>query len=313
MGAYIIRRLLSFIPMLLVLSFITFLLSYYGPGDPIQLIMGEDWATAEGRALLRHQYGLDRPLMVQFADYLRHAATGDFGRSYVQRVEVGELISKALPISAQLALMSIIIITVVGVSSGVVAAKWHLRWPDASIGTSAVVLHSVPSFVLAPLVLVLLVLKLGWISTPTGWHGFFSIQTFLAAAIISAGPLVGIMRQTRSGVIDVMGQDYIRTARAKGLSERRIMTVHILSNALAPVTTSLGLTLGALLGGAIFVESAFSIPGLGQLYYSAIRTADYPLLMGATIVSAFWIMLMNLVVDVLYGFLDPRVRIGGGN
>jgi peptide/nickel transport system permease protein len=310
MGAFIIRRLLTFIPMLLALAFITFVLSYYGPGDPIEMIMGEDWSTPEGRAALEKQFGLDRPLVVQFGDYLVHAVRGDFGRSYIQRVSVGELIGKALPISAQLALASIMIITVVGIASGIVAAKWHHRWPDSSIGATAVVLHSVPSFVLAPLILVTLVLKLNVISTPTGWHGFFSYQTFIAASIIAAGPLLGIMRLTRTSVVEVFGQDYIRTARSKGLSERRIMFVHILTNALAPVTTSLGLTFGALLGGAIFVESAFSIPGLGQLYYSAIRTSDYPLLTGATIVSAFWIMMMNLLVDVLYGFLDPRVRFG---
>jgi len=313
MGAFIIRRLLTFIPMLLVLAFITFVLSYYGPGDPIELIMGEDWSTPEGRAALEKQYGLDRPLLVQFGDYLVNAVRGDFGRSYIQRVGVGELLGKALPISAQLALASILSITVVGIRSGVIWAKFHHHWQDSSISTAAVVLHSVPSFVLAPLILVTLVLKLDLIATPTGWHGFFSYQTFIAAAIIAAGPLLGIMRLTRTSVVEVLGQDYIRTARAKGLSERRIMFVHILTNALAPVTTSLGLTLGALLGGAIFVESAFAIPGLGQLYYSAIRTSDYPLLTGATIVSAFWIMMMNLLVDVLYGFLDPRVRLGGND
>lgn len=312
MGALIIRRLLVFIPMLLVLALVTFLLSHYGPGDPLEVIMGEDWSTPENKAMLEKQFGLDRPLIVQFGDYLVGAVQGDFGRSYIQRVEVGELLGRALPVSAQIALASIILIAIVGILSGIVAAKWHHRWPDTAIGSVAVILHSVPSFVLAPLILVLLVLKLGWISTPTGWHGFFSYQTFVAAAIISAGPLLGVMRLTRTSVVEVLGQDYIRTARAKGLSERRIMMVHILSNALAPVTTSLGLTLGALLGGAIFVESAFAIPGLGQLYYSAIRTGDYPLLMGATIVSAFWIMLMNLVVDVLYGFFDPRVRLSDG-
>jgi dipeptide transport system permease protein len=133
----------------------------------------------------------------------------------------------------------------------------------------------------------------------------------IAASIIAAGPLLGIMRQTRTSVAEVIGQDFIRTARAKGLSKQRILFVHVLSSALAPVSTSLGLTFGALLGGTIFVESAFSIPGLGQIYYTALRTSDYPLLTGATIVSAFWIMVMNLVVDLLYGLFDPRVRLRG--
>lgn len=311
MAAYIIRRLLTFIPMLVALAFITFVLSYYGPGDPIQLIMGEDWTSEEVRQSLREQYGLDRPLLVQFGDYVAHAVQGDFGRSYIQRVEVGELIGKALPISAQLALASILLIGVTGVVFGLIAALFQHRWPDVSLGIVAVLLHSVPSFVLAPVIMVVLVLKLDLIATPTGWHGFFSSQTFIAAAIIGAGPLLAIMRQTRTSVADVLSQDFIRTARAKGLSPRRILLVHVMGNAFAPVMTSLGLIFGALLGGAIFVESAFAIPGLGQLYYTAIRTSDYPLLMGATIVSAFWIMLMNLVVDVLYGVLDPRVRLRG--
>lgn len=309
MIAFVIRRILTIIPLLLLLTFIAYVLSYYGPGDPIQIIIGETWNNPQTYHALRHQYGLDRPLMVQFGDYLAHAARGDFGRSYVQRVGVSEMIGKALPISAQLALMAVLQIGIVGIGLGIVAALFHYRWPDAAIGFFGVFFHSIPSFVLAPIILVVLVLKLHLIATPTGWHGFFSYQTFIAAAIIGAGPLLGVIRQTRTSVVDVLSEDFIRTARAKGLSEWTIMFRHVLSNALAPVVTSLGLTLGAMLGGAIFVESAFAIPGLGQLYYTAIRTSDYPLLMGATIVSAFWIMLMNLIVDVLYGVLDPRVRL----
>ncbi|MGH2562450.1 MAG: ABC transporter permease [Thermomicrobiales bacterium] len=308
----IVRRLITIVPLLLVLAFITFVLSYYGPGDPIQLIIGEDWTSAEAYQALRQQYGLDRPLLVQFGDYLWHAVQGDFGRSYIQRVEVGELLGKAIPISAQLALAAVLIIAVVGIGFGIVAALWHHRWPDASIGVAGVLLHSVPSFVLAPIILVVLVLRLDLIATPTGWHGFFSVPTFIAAAIIGAGPLLGVMRLTRTSVVEILGQDFIRTARAKGLNEWGVMFRHVMVNAMAPVTTSLGLTFGALLGGAIFVESAFANPGLGQLYYTAIRTSDYPLLTGATIVSALWIMLMNLVVDVLYGVLDPRVRLSDG-
>jgi ABC-type dipeptide/oligopeptide/nickel transport system permease component len=296
--------------MLLFLAFVTFVLSYYGPGDPIRLIMGENWTSDEVYESLRHQYGLDRPLIVQFGDYLWHALRGDFGRSYIQRVSVGELIGNALPVSAQLTLAAIVLIGVLGIGLGIVAALWHHRWPDATIGVFGVLLHSVPSFVLAPVVMVLLVLELNLISTPTGWHGIFSIQTLVAASIIGAGPLLGVIRQTRSSVVDVLSQDYVRTARAKGLREWHILVAHVLRNSLAPVTTSLGLTLGYLLGGSIFVESAFAIPGLGQLFFSAIRTSDYPLLTGATLVSAFWIMLMNLVVDVIYGLLDPRVRLG---
>ncbi|HWV34313.1 MAG TPA: ABC transporter permease, partial [Thermomicrobiales bacterium] len=157
MLALIVRRLLTFIPMLFVLALITFVLSYYGPGDPVRLIMGENWSSDEVYQSLRSEYGLDRPLLVQFGDYLLHAAQGDFGRSYIQRVSVGELIGRALPVSAQLGLAAIILIAVLGIGLGIVAALWHHRWPDAAIGFLGVLAHSIPAFVLAPIVLVTLV------------------------------------------------------------------------------------------------------------------------------------------------------------
>jgi ABC-type dipeptide/oligopeptide/nickel transport system permease component len=294
--------------MLLLLAFLTFSLSFYGPGDPLRVIMGENWTNEEAYQTLRHQYGLDRPVFVQFGDYVWKALHGDFGRSYIQRVTVSELIWKAIPISAQLAMVSIMIIAVFGIGLGVLSAIWRNRWPDVAISTGGVVLHSIPSFVLAPMVLVLLVLKLDLISTPTGWHGMFSYQTFIAAMVLAAYPLLTVIRQTRASVGDIMTQDFVRTARAKGVNEWGVMTRHVLRNAMAPVVTSLGLTFGVLLGGAIFVESAFAIPGMGQLLFTALRNSDYPLLTGATIVSGFWIMLSSVLVDIVYGLLDPRVR-----
>jgi peptide/nickel transport system permease protein len=303
-----IRRILAFIPLLIGVAFVTFILSFYGPGDPVQIIMGENWASEEVYQNLRKQYGLDRPLPVQFADYLWKAVQGDFGRSYIQKVRVGEMIGNALPVSAQLALVATLLIAVIGIGLGVISALWHYRWPDVLIGLFGVVTHSIPAFVLAPIVLVTLVLKLKIMQTPTGWHGIFSYQTLIAALVLSAYPLLGIIRQTRTSVAEILTQDYVRTARAKGLTERGILVRHVMRNALAPVLTSLGLTFGFLLGGSIFVESAFAIPGLGQLFFSALKNNDYPVLTAATIVSAFWIMLLNLLVDLTYGVLDPRVR-----
>ena len=305
---YAARRILALIPLLLVVAFVTYLLSFYGPGDPVRLIMGENWSSEEVYQNLRHQYGFDRPVIVQFGDYLWHGVRGDFGRSLVQKVRVSEMIGKALPVSAQLALVATLLIGTIGITLGVLAALWHHRWPDALISVFGVITHSIPAFVIAPIVLVTLVLKLKIMKTPTGWHGMLSYQTLIAALILSASPLLGIIRQTRTSVVEVLGQDYVRTARAKGLTERSVIIRHVLRNALAPVLTSLGLTFGFLLGGSIFVESAFAIPGLGQLYFSALRTSDYPVLTAATIVSAFWIMLLNLLIDLTYGVLDPRVR-----
>ncbi len=305
---YTFRRLLGFIPMLILLAFLTFSLSFYGPGDPLRVIMGENWTNEESYQTLRHQYGLDRPLFVQFGDYSWKALHGDFGRSFIQRITVSELIKNAIPISAQLAFVAILIIGFFGIGLGVLSALWRNRWPDVAISTTGVVLHSIPSFVLAPMVLVLLVIKLGIISTPTGWHGMFSYQTLIAASVLAAAPLLTVIRQTRASVGDIMTQDFVRTARAKGVAEWGVMTRHVLRNAMAPVVTSLGLTFGALLGGAIFVASAFAIPGMGQLLFTALRNSDYPLLTGATIVSGFWIMLSSVMVDIVYGLLDPRVR-----
>ena len=305
---FILRRIVSFVPVLVLLAFLTFVLSFYGPGDPLRIMMGENWSNEAVYSQLRHQYGLDRPLIVQFGDYAWNAVQGDFGRSYIQKVQVSELIWNAIPISAQLALVAIILIAVVGIGLGIVSALFRNRWPDVSIGTIGVIFHSIPTFVLAPIVLVLLVSKLGIISTPTGWHGIFSYQTFIAASVLAAYPMLGVIRQTRTSVSDILSQDYVRTARAKGVSEWGVIIRHVLRNALAPVVTSLGLTFGVLLGGAIFVESAFAIPGMGQLLFSALRNSDYPLLTGATIVSGFWIMVTSVVVDIIYGLLDPRIR-----
>lgn len=305
---FILRRIVSFVPVLVLLAFLTFVLSFYGPGDPLRIMMGENWSNEAVYSQLRHQYGLDRPLIVQFGDYAWNAVQGDFGRSYIQRVQVSELIWNAIPISAQLALVAIILIAVVGIGLGIVSALFRNRWPDVSIGTIGVIFHSIPTFVLAPIVLVLLVSKLGIISTPTGWHGMFSYQTFIAASVLAAYPMLGVIRQTRASVSDILSQDFVRTARAKGVSEWGVIIRHVLRNALAPVVTSLGLTFGVLLGGAIFVESAFAIPGMGQLLFSALRNSDYPLLTGATIVSGFWIMVTSVIVDIIYGLLDPRIR-----
>jgi ABC-type dipeptide/oligopeptide/nickel transport system permease component len=308
MVLFIVRRFISFIPVLLLLAFLTFVMSFYGPGDPLRVMMGENWTNEEVYNNLRHQYGLDRPLITQFANYVWDALQGDFGRSYIQRIQVSELIWNAIPISAQLALVALFLISVVGISLGVVSALFRNRWPDISIGTIGVIFHSVPSFVLAPIVLVLLVSQLGIIDTPTGWHGIFSYQTFIAASVLAAYPMLGVIRQTRASVSDILSQDYVRTARAKGVAEWGVIVRHVLRNAMAPVVTSLGLTFGVLLGGAIFVESAFAIPGMGQLLYTALRNSDYPVLTGATIVSGFWIMVTSVIVDIIYGLLDPRIR-----
>lgn len=309
MLAYIVRRVLSFVPLLFLLTAVTYTLAYYGPGDPIREIMGQNPANEEVYQSLRRQYGLDRPIIVQIVDYLWGALRGDFGRSFIMRVSVSELMWKAWFITAQLAVVSIVLTAVLGIGLGVVAALRPQGFWDAAILFFGTVAYSVPSYVLAPLLLILLVLKLRVMDTPAGWQGFFSAQTLLAGLVLSLPSVLIVIRQTRNSVLETLSQDYVRTARAKGLPERAVLSRHILRNALTPTLTSLGLTFGFLLGGSIFVETAFAIPGFGQLYFTALRNTDYPLLLGTTVISAFWVMVANLIVDIAYGWLDPRVRL----
>ncbi|MGH2530886.1 MAG: ABC transporter permease [Thermomicrobiales bacterium] len=309
MTGYVLRRLMLFVPTLLVISFITFVLGHYGPGDPVRTLMGDNWADEETYQILRHQYGFDRPLLVQYGDFLVSAGHGDLGRSLSgSSLTVNELISKTLPVSIQLGLVALVILAVGGVGLGVLAALRQNTWLDYLIVVSSVVGHSFPVFVLAPMLLILVVLKLQLMATPTGWDGLFSTKVLLPATLLAVTPLIGIVRQTRASVIEVLAQDYVRTARAKGLPSRMVVLRHILKNSLTPVVTLMGFLFAGLITGSIFVESIFAIPGFGQLYYQAIRQYDYPVLMGTTLVSAVILVSINLLVDLLYGVLDPRVR-----
>ncbi|MBI3942569.1 MAG: ABC transporter permease [Chloroflexi bacterium] len=305
---YVLRRLALFVPTLLVISFITFALGYFGPGDPIRTIMGDNWADEATYQILRHQYGLDRPLMVQYGDFLQGVFRGDFGRSLSGRLTVGELMTRSLPISMQLGLVAMVFLAVFGIGLGILAAIRQNTWVDYLIIVSTVIGHSTPVFVLAPMLLILFVLKLQLFPTPSGWDGIFSVKVILPAALLAVGPIISVVRQTRASVIEVLSQDYVRTARAKGLPGQLVILRHILKNSLTPVITLMGFLFAGLITGSIFVESIFSIPGFGQLFYQAIRQYDYPVLMGTTLVSALIIVSANLIVDLLYGFLDPRIR-----
>ena len=201
-----------------------------------------------------------------------------------------------------------IIIALIGVPLGVLAAYRQNTAVDYLVVSLSAILPTVPVFVLAPLLLILLVLRLDILPHSYGWNGIFDSRAILPVFILVIGPLLTVVRQTRGGVLEVLSQDYVRTARAKGARERRVLTGHILQNAITPVVTSLGFIAAGLLTGSIFVESIFGIPGFGGLFYSALRSYDYPVILGATLVAALIMMGSNLIVDLLYGILDPRVR-----
>jgi peptide/nickel transport system permease protein len=310
MGAYILHRVFYFIPTILLVTLITYALGYYGPGDPIRIMMGTRVSDQAAYENLRHQYGLDRPFLVQWGDYLWKALHGDFGVSFVYRDQaVGPRIFEGLAVSAQLALVAAAFAFGVGISLGVAAALWRNSPIDYAIGTVIVLTSSIPAYVLAPSLMILLVIQLRVLSVvPLGWDGLFSEKVILPAFILSLGPMVLLMRQARASVVEVLSADYVRTARAKGLRPGRILWRHVFRGALTPVVTVGGLLWAELITGAVFIESIFGIPGFGRLFTSSITSRDYSMLMGTILLASVILMVANLLVDLCYGLLDPRIR-----
>jgi ABC-type dipeptide/oligopeptide/nickel transport system permease component len=310
MGGYVVRRLMFLIPTLLVGTLLTFTLTFYGPGDPVYTFLGQR-ATAENVQALRHEWGLDRPFWVQYGDYMWHLAHGDLGRSILNNMApITPLVLMTIPISAQLGIVCFILIVVFGVTLGTTAALNKNARVDYAIVAMCIVFSSMPIFVFAPLLMIVFTLGLHVIPDPIGWGGIFSSKIILPALSITLPGLLSICRLARAGVLEVLGQDYVRTARAKGLSHRMIILRHVLPNAITPVLTVSGPLFGDLFLGTYFVESIFAIPGFGQLGFTSLTGKDYPVIMAQTILGAAMTIMMYLIVDLLYGVLDPRVRLG---
>jgi ABC-type dipeptide/oligopeptide/nickel transport system permease component len=313
MAAYIGRRILQAIPTVLLVVLITFTLGFYAPGDPIRAMYGDQVPVDDAaRQALRHHYGLDRPYPIQFGDYLSKVLRGDFGRSISLSRPVGQAMGHALPISAQIGLAALLLLVVLGVPLGVLAAIRQNSVLDYGVLASSLLLASIPAFVLAPLVMILFVLQLGWFNAPIGWDGLMSGKAVLPVVILAVGPLPYVIRYTRAAMLEALQADFVRTARAKGLATRGVVVGHVLRNALPPIVTVLGLSVAGLITGAVFIENIFAIPGFGRLAVTGLQKYDYPLILGTTIVGALLVIGANLVVDLLYGFLDPRVRLGQG-
>ena len=308
MTAYLVRRLLWLPILLLIVAFLTFVLGYYGPGDPVQLLLGQH-SNPEAVERLRHELGLDRPLPVQFADYVWRALHGDFGESITMSRgrPVSDLLKRSLSITLQLNAVVLLVSVVVGVPLGVLAALKRNTWLDYLSMTGVVIAISFPTFLIAPILLWLFAYK--WrVLPPGGWNGIFSRNIILPVLVMSAGPIAVFARQTRANLIEVLSQEYIRTAYAKGLHERRIFFVHALRNALIPLLTILGLMLGSLVVGSFITETIFGIPGVGRLAFQAFFSRDYPVIMALVLLIAVGYAVANLVVDILYAFVDPRIR-----
>ncbi len=305
MAAYLLRRLIQSAMILLGVSFITFFLLYVLPADPVRQIAGRS-ATAETVENIRQQLGLDKPFVTQYARYLGGLMQGDMGRSYLQKTEVAELIWSRLPATLLLMLGAILCELVLGLTMGIAAALWRGRAVDQALMVTSFVTVSAPQFVVSLLLLYVFAVKLAWF--PIGGYGTFAhlVLPAITLGILGSG---WYSRMMRSSMIDVLRADYIRTARAKGLTRGRIVLRHALPNAILPVIAMIGIDIGIFMGGIVVVESVFGWPGIGQLAWQAIQRVDIPIIMGVTLVSAFAIVLGNLLADLFAPFIDPRISL----
>jgi len=303
MARYMVRRLLQAIIVLLGATMLAFGVMFVG-GDPTALLVGPNWTTAQVDQF-RHLMGFDKPWYVQYLHFLGGVVHGNFGTSLLQQQPVLHLVMQVLPNTAELAGAAMLIALVLAVPGGVIAASRRNSGIDAATMIGALFGQSVPSFWLGLMLLLVFSVGLGWF--PVQGMGGLS-HLVLPAVTLATFPLALFARLTRSSVLEVMALDYIKTARAKGLSHRVVLYKHALRNALIPVITLIGLNAGALLGGVIVIEQVFGWPGLGLLILNAVEQKDFPLVVGGVTVSAIIFVAINLIVDLMYGVLDPRIR-----
>ncbi len=305
MAAYLARRLLQSALILIGITLVTFVLLYLVPADPARQIAGRS-ASAETVASIRRELGLDLPFHQQYWRYLVSLAQGDLGRSYLQRTEVSELIWSRLPASLLLMAGAILCELALGLTMGVVAALRRGRATDQALMVLSFVGVSAPQFVVGILLLYVFAVKLGWF--PIGGYGTFAhlVLPSLTLGLLGAG---WYARMMRSSMLDVLRQDYVRTARAKGLSRVHVVLGHALPNALLPIIAMIGIDIGLFMSGIVVVESVFGWPGIGQLAWQAIQRIDIPIIMGVTLVSAVAIVIGNLLADLIAPLIDPRIKL----
>ncbi len=306
MTAFIVRRLLWLVPSLFAIFTATFLLVHATPGSP--------WDQSDKplpQAVLDNldrQYHLNDPLPKQYADYLINALHGDFGPSYrFAERSVSDIVGATLPVSAQLGVASMIFAIVVGIPLGALAAVKRNTWIDFAASLATNIGIATPPFVRVALLIVVFALALPWLPTG-GWNGFWDPRIIIPSVAIGTGPAALLARYTRSSLLEVLGLDFMRTARAKGLGETAIVWRHGMKNALIPVVTVAGVTLANVITGAFFVERIYGVPGIGRQFVDSVASRDYPVLLGIVLVFAILITVMNLVVDLSYALLDPRIR-----
>lgn len=302
---YVIKRLLGLIPTLFIVSVLVFLFVHMLPGDPARLIAGPE-ADAQVIELVRQQLGLDQPLYHQFFwHYISNAVQGDFGLSMVSRRPVADEIASRFMPTLWLTITSMVWAVIFGMAAGIIAAVWRNRWPDRLSMTIAVSGISFPAFALGMLLIQVFSVELGWLPTvgADSWQHYILPSLTLGAAVAAV-----MARFTRASFVDVLSEDYMRTARAKGVSETWVVLKHGLRNAMIPVVTMMGLQFGFLLGGSIVVEKVFNWPGLGRLLVDSVEMRDYPVIQAEILLFSLEFILINLVVDVLYAAINPAIR-----
>ncbi len=318
MGRYLIRRILLMAPTLLIVTFLVFILLFLSPGDPVLMLVPIDEVaqmTDEEMDQLRRKLGLNRPIYVQYADWLFDVLRGDLGRSIHQRRPVLDLLAARFPVTLELALLSVFLASIVAIPIGIYTAVRPGGIGDFLGNIVALMGVSAPNFWVALLLIVVFAVHLKWL--PAG--GFVRMsddpvrhveRMILPVITLSTALMAVTMRLTRSSMLEVLNEDYVRTARSKGLGQRRIVFVHALKNALIPVVTTVGLQIGRILGGTIVIELIFSFPGMGKLLLDAIFGRDFPVVQGSVLLITLAFMGINLVVDLTYASIDPRIRYG---
>jgi peptide/nickel transport system permease protein len=308
---YILRRLLGVLPTLLAISVLVFALIHLAPGDPAAFFVSEGEFSVEQQAAIRAKFGLDQPLPVQYLIWLGNAARGDFGRSFSFGMPVGQLLAERLPATLELQAVALLFALLISIPIGIASAirQYSLFDNVASAGAFAGI--SLPDFWFALMLQLFFTLQLGWLPSSTMGEGepWMTRWSYFVMPVLVLGlaRLASFTRFMRSSMLEVIHQDYITTARAKGVRRWDILTLHALRNALIPMVTIVGLQLPRLVGGAVIVENVFAWPGLGALAVDAVLRRDYPVIMGVTMVTAVFVLLLNLIVDIVYVLVDPRI------
>jgi peptide/nickel transport system permease protein len=316
MTAYILRRLIQSVIVFFLITVLIFVVMRLLPGDPIFMIISKasaQTATVMQLDVLRHEYGLDRSMMVQYFDWLGGVFHGDFGLSILTNTDIRQELFRRLPITLHLGILALIISFILGIPAGVICAVRRGTWIDTVVTSLANIGITIPVFWLGVVLIYFFALKLGWLpvfgyTSPFTDFWLNTKQIIMPVFCLAISIVAAIARQARSSMLEVMRQDYIRTAWSKGLKERAVIIKHGLKNGLIPVMVLIGLGLSGIVGGSVLVETVFAVPGMGRMAVEAMGNSDYPVIQGVVLIFAVMVLLTNLIVDLSYGWLDPRVQ-----